>query len=88
MRRGNELNLLGENTPSGLNLEPTVRGVWARVIFTMGWKDGINYSTSVDTVYANESQVYGLSQGTQGYNLKDEKFSIFSIIPHYRKSKH
>ena len=89
MRRGNELNLLGENTPSGLNLEPTVRGVWARVIFTMGWKDGIDYTTTnVDTVDSNESQIYGLNEGAQGYNLKDEKFSIFSIIPHYRKSKH
>lgn len=91
MRRANELNVLDEaNSLTGLNLEPTVRGVWARVIFTVGWKDGINFTYDVEegNIQSNESQAYGITAGYAGYNLKDEKFSIFSILPHYRKSKH
>ena len=62
---------LGRSLNQG-NLENTVRGNYAKVKMTLGWKEN-------GIINENEDSEYG--------SIKSEKFNIFSIIPFYRYSR-
>ena len=62
---------LGRSLNQG-NLENTVRGNYAKVKMTLGWKENGIINEIEDSEYGS---------------IKSEKFNIFSIIPFYRYSR-